>query len=245
MRQSINKWSKFNQLLFGQRCLLCATSHREPFGLCQACDRELPRLSAAHCPQCALPSPHSGDPAIAQLCGHCLQSPPAFDRARALFSYEHPVDAMLQRYKYQHKLHMAEHFAGRIAQALTAPAHPMPALPDLMIPMPLHPKRLSERGYNQSLEIARQLHKTLAVPLDATSCTRTRLTPPQASLPLKARVKNMKDAFACNRRLDGLRIALIDDVMTTGASLNALAKTIKVAGAVHVECWVIARTLPG
>lgn len=146
---------------------------------------------------------------------------------------------MLQRYKYQHKLHMAEHFAGYIAQTLTAQA-----LPDLMIPMPLHPKRLSERGYNQSLEIAKQLHKALAVPLDAVSCIRTRLTPPQASLPLKARVKNMKDAFACTRRFDGLRIALIDDVMTTGASLNALAKTIKAAGAEQVECWVVARTLP-
>lgn len=231
-------------MLFGQRCLLCATPHRERFGLCQACDSDLPRLSASHCPQCALPSPQNHHSATAQVCGHCLQSPPAFDRTRALFSYEHPVDAMLQRYKYQHKLHMAEHFASRIAQALTEPARTAQALPDLMIPMPLHPKRLSERGYNQSLEIARQLHKTLALPFDATSCTRTRLTPPQASLPLKARVKNMKDAFSCARRFDGLRIALIDDVMTTGASLNALAKTIKAAGAAQVECWVIARTLP-
>lgn len=220
-------------------------AHREPFGLCQACDSDLPRLSAAHCPQCALPASHGSHPATAQVCGHCLQSPPAFDRTRALFSYEYPVDAMLQRYKYQHKLHMAEHFAGRIAQALTDPVNNARALPDLMIPMPLHPARLSERGYNQSLEIAKQLHKTLAVPLDATSCIRTRLTPPQASLPLKARVKNMKDAFACTRRFDGLRIALVDDVMTTGASLNALAKTIKAAGAEQVECWVIARTLPG
>lgn len=239
MRQSINKWLKFNHLLFGQRCLLCAIPHFERFGLCQACDSDLPRLSAAHCPQCALPSYPDHRSATAQVCGHCLQSPPAFDRTRALFSYEYPVDAMLQRYKYQHKLHMAEHFAGHIAQTLAGQA-----LPDLMIPMPLHPTRLSERGYNQSLEIAKHLHKTLGVALDASSCIRTRLTPPQASLPLKARVKNMKDAFACTRRFDGLRIALIDDVMTTGASLNALAKTIKAAGAEQVECWVVARTLP-
>lgn len=212
--------------------MLCYAASAESHGLCPACAKDLPDLPSAHCPQCALLSPE------AHICGHCLRSPPAFDRTFALFSYEYPVDAMLQRYKYQHRLSMAAQLAELMAGRLNGNV-----LPDLLIPMPLHPLRLRERGFNQSLEIAKQLERHLAIEVD-TSCQRIKPSPPQASLPLKERVKNMKDAFTCNRRYDGLRIALIDDVMTTGASLHELAKTIKAAGANHVECWVVARTLP-
>jgi ComF family protein len=119
---------------------------------------------------------------------------------------------------------------------------------DLIIPMPMHPKRLQERGFNQALEIAKRVSSKLEIALDFTSCIRNKFTPPQASLPLKERVKNIHGVFSvkdtAKNNLKGLRVALIDDVMTTGASLNELAKTIKKAGASHVECWVIARTLP-
>jgi ComF family protein len=233
MRQLINNWSNINHMLFGRRCLLCAAHHRSTHGLCQACERDLPRLPDMHCPQCALFS------ATGLICGQCLQSPPMFDRTIAVFRYAHPVDAMLQRYKYQHRLHLAEPFADMLIDKL----HGRPS-PDLIIPMPLHPQRLKERGFNQSLEIARHLAERMQLPMETAAVVRTKLSPPQASLPLKARVKNMKQAFASTRRFDGLRIALVDDVMTTGASLNALAKTIKDAGAEQVECWVIARTLP-
>ncbi len=107
--------------------------------------------------------------------------------------------------------------------------------------MPMHPARLKERGFNQALEIAKVLGKEK---LDYKSAIRQKLTPPQASLPLKERVKNIKGAFKVNVDLTGKRIAISDDVMTSGASLNELAKTMKKAGAAHVECWVIARTLP-
>jgi predicted amidophosphoribosyltransferase len=110
--------------------------------------------------------------------------------------------------------------------------------------MPLHPRRLQERGFNQAVEIARIVGKKLKLEVDSQSCSRIKLSPPQVSLPLKERVRNMRGAFACNSSLDGLRIALLDDVMTTGASLNELAATVKKAGAVHVECWLVARTLP-
>ena len=116
--------------------------------------------------------------------------------------------------------------------------------PDRIVPMPLHPARLAERGFNQSQEIARLLAHPLQAPIDNTSCKRIKLAPPQASLPLKARIKNMRGAFRCEQPLDGERILLIDDVMTTGASLHALASTVKAAGASHVECWVVARTQP-
>jgi ComF family protein len=239
MQQLINNWSNINHLLLGRRCLLCAVTHREPHGVCKSCATELPRLPVTHCPQCALFS------ASGAVCGQCLQSPPAFDRTFAAFRYAYPLDSMLQCYKYQHQLHLAEQLAGLMLSVRTSetPTHHPP--PDLIVPMPLHPHRLRERGFNQSLEIARHLATQLKIPLEANAAVRTRLSPPQASLPLKARVKNMKQAFVCTGRFDGLRIALVDDVMTTGASLNELSRTFKNAGAKQVECWVIARTLPG
>ncbi len=109
--------------------------------------------------------------------------------------------------------------------------------------MPLHPQRLKERGFNQSLEIARLLSKPLEIPVRHV-CERIKFSAPQASLPMKDRVKNMKGAFICNEDLSGQNVILVDDVMTTGASLNALAKAVKAKGAAHVECWLIARTLP-
>lgn len=109
--------------------------------------------------------------------------------------------------------------------------------------MPMHAKRLKERGFNQALEIARLVSKQLKISLDYTTCQRTKYTPPQASLHLKERFKNIRGAFNCQKGLQDMRIAIVDDVMTTGASLNELAKTLKQAGASHVECWVIARTL--
>ena len=112
----------------------------------------------------------------------------------------------------------------------------------------MHPTRLKQRGFNQALEIAKiadkVLNQTTKTKLDYKSVTRQTLTPPQASLPLKERVKNIKGAFKVSANLSGKRIAIVDDVMTTGASLNELAKTLKQAGATHVECWVIARTPP-
>lgn len=146
---------------------------------------------------------------------------------------------MLQRYKYSHALNMAHTFAELLLRRL-----PDATQPDLLIPMPLHARRLRERGFNQAVEIARLVAARRGLKLVMDACARTRFAAPQVSLPLKQRVKNMRDAFSCSMRLDGLRVALLDDVMTTGASLNALAKTVKAAGAAHVECWVIARTLP-
>lgn len=149
------------------------------------------------------------------------------------------MDSLLQRYKYGHRLAMAQTFGGLMTNAYAAQPRP-----DVLIPMPLHAQRLRERGFNQASEIGRVVSKQLAIKLDTKSCSRIKLSPPQVSLPLKQRVKNMRNAFHCETRLDGLRVALLDDVMTTGASLNALAKTVKAAGAIHVECWVVARTLP-
>ena len=155
----------------------------------------------------------------------------------AALRYEFPIDALMQRYKYGTSLQFAHLFSDLFLGKSALDAV------DLLIPMPLHPQRLQERGFNQSLEIAKIIAKQRQIPLDYQSVVRTKLTPPQASLPLKERAKNIKGVFAVNANLTGKRIAIVDDVMTSGASLNELAKTLKKAGASHVKCWVVAKTL--
>ena len=139
-------------------------------------------------------------------------------------------------------LHLANTFANLLIAKKLA-SHKRVKKIDLIMPMPMHPSHLQARGFNQALELARIIAKNMQLQLDYSSCQRTKLTPPQASLPLKERIKNIQGVFNCSQDLKGLSIALVDDVMTTGASLNELAKTLKKAGAAHVECWVIARTL--
>ena len=229
-----DKWLKFKHMLkvslFPQACLLCSASDGGDFGICTDCLNELPH-HASCCPQCGLLSFEG------QLCGACIASPPDFDATKAAFTYQYPISQVLQQYKYNQQLFLAETFSELMLNNLQANNI------DLIIPMPLHPSRLQERGFNQSLEIARIIGKRLNVPITSQAVARIKQSPPQASLPLKERVKNMKGAFACYEDLSGLRIALIDDVMTTGASLNALAKAVRAKGAAHVECWLIARTL--
>ncbi len=152
------------------------------------------------------------------------------------------MDSLLQHYKYKETLHLANTFASLVIDK--KPSFTTNNKIDLIIPMPMHATRLKERGFNQALEVARLISKSMQIKLDYTSCQRTKYTPPQASLPLKQRIKNIRGVFKCQQNLQDLNIAVVDDVMTTGASLNELAKTLKQAGATHVECWVIARTLP-
>jgi len=171
-------------------------------------------------------------------CGQCLNHTPFFDNTQALFQYGFPIDAVLQQFKYNKQLSSADFFTHLILQHWTKPQDI-----DRLIPMPMHPARLGERGFNQSLEVAKQLSKPWSLPLDFDSCSRVKNTPPQATLSLKARIDNVKNAFACQGRLNGEHVLILDDVMTTGATLNALAKALKQAGASRVSCWVIARSV--
>jgi len=234
----MNNWLKINQTLnfgslskriFKQNCLMCAAPANNTLTLRQICIDSLPRAPSPSCQQCGLATQ-------GELCGGCLNNPPHYDATTALFSYAYPADAILQHYKYNNALYLSQTFGHLLAEEI------VPFNIDVIIPMPLHPSRLQERGFNQSLEVAKVIAKQLNLVIDATSCSKTKNTPPQASLPLKERLKNMKGAFSCQPLMAGKHVALIDDVMTTGASLNALAKTIKQAGAAKVSCYVLART---
>lgn len=214
-----------------QACALCAAPTGSAL-ICAACAGALPRMGLA-CPRCALPSVHDG------LCGQCLADPPAFERSQAAFVYAFPLDRLVQSFKYHGTLAYASWFAQAMQEQRAEP----PAA-DLLIPVPLARGRQRERGFNQALEVARPLSRWTGIPLLADDAVRVRETPPQASLPWAERAQNIRGAFACSASLAGKRAIVIDDVMTTGASLAEFAQTLKRAGAVSVENWVIARTLP-
>ncbi len=144
-------------------------------------------------PQCGLPSTNN------LICGACIASPPDFDATKSIFRYEYPISQLVQHYKYGQQLHLANLFAKLLQHKLSAHK-----LPDLIIPMPLHPKRLTERGFNQSLEVAKILGKALNIPVDYTTCLRTKYSPPQASLHLRQRTTNIKGTFACTKITDWL-----------------------------------------
>jgi len=208
----------------GGDCLLCG-EESGPELLCAACAAELPAL-AEHCPQCALPSPAGA------VCGSCLDRPPHYDRTLALWRYEFPCDRLVQALKYRARLALSGFFARSLA------SRPLPEV-DLIVPMPLHPKRLAERGFNQALEIARHLGR----PIEPRGVLRVKHTLPQTDLPYEERAKNVRGAFLCKPDLSGASVAVLDDVMTTGATLNELARALKRAGATRVENLVIARAV--
>jgi ComF family protein len=156
-----------------------------------------------------------------------------------VFGYAFPLDKLIQVMKYGEHLALANAFAEKLARRID-----QNNLPDYVIAIPLHPNKLRERGFNQSLLLAEKVSRELNIKILPHACQRVRDTPSQSSLKWKERDKNVRDAFRCDVDLTGKRIALVDDVMTTGASLNALAKVIKNSGATHIETWIIARTLP-
>ena len=230
MRLSRSVARRFN-LRLGQDCLLCGATSVSDI-LCTACAADLPQLPQPACPRCALPTPNG------EICGHCLRKPPHYDATRAAYRYDFPLDKLIQSFKYAHRLALGAYFG----QQLSALGEGIAG--DLIIPLPLHPERLRERGFNQALELARPVSKAWRLPIDATSCSRSRNTTAQANLPWRERVKNMRGAFHCATDLAGKRIILVDDVMTTGASLNECARTLKLHGAREVSVLLVARALP-
>lgn len=219
------------ELLFGGSCFLC--KGKADALLCESCNADLPRLGAELCPRCALASPAGA------VCGRCLTQPPHYDATYAALAYRFPADVMVQSLKFRSELALAPFFAKLLAEKL-AGSEAM----EFILPVPLSAARLRERGYNQALEIARDVAGATRARLAPEICERARDTPSQTNLPLTERATNVRGAFHCPRLVEGARIAVLDDVMTTGATLDEIAATLKRAGAARVVNWVVARTFP-
>lgn len=230
MEESLSILPRLWQLLLPQDCLLCGAP-AGPGLLCGECLAELPRLGEP-CPVCAEASP------AGQICGACLKRAPAFDGSRAAFRYAFPTDKLVQALKYQHRLGVAAFFANAMLSAGRPEG-------DLILPLPLAARRLRERGFNQAVEIARPLAQATAIPLVLDACRRTRDTLSQATLPWQARRRNVRGAFECALDLTGMTVIVVDDVMTSGATLDEFAATLKARGAARVVNWVACRALRG
>ena len=210
---------------FGGSCFLCRGAAAGL--LCAACDAELPRLAGPRCPRCALDSPRG------EVCGRCLSEPPHYDATVAALAYEFPADALVHSLKFRGELVLAEHLGAILGRCIAAQDV------DSVIAVPLSADRLRSRGYNQAVEIARHVARR-SVDLDL--CVRERDTPAQMDLPYAERRRNVRGAFRCTRALPGASVAVVDDVMTTGETLNEIAHQLKKAGAARVVNWVVART---
>jgi ComF family protein len=222
----------FTQWIFGGTCLLCRGAADRGL-LCAACDADLPRLKGALCPRCALPS------TAGAICGRCLARPPRYDATVAALEYRFPADVLVHALKFRGELGLAA-LLGRLLAGRIAPDPPV----HLILPVPLAARRLRERGYNHALEIARYVASATGARLAPEACERSRDTPAQIGLPWAERATNVRGAFRAPRPLDGATIAVLDDVMTTGATLDEIAGVLKDSGAARVVNWVVARTFP-
>lgn len=217
-------------------CLLCAEDSQRPIDLCLHCEQSLPWLGH-HCQRCAYPL---AEPQT--LCGQCQQQLPSFSRTVAAWSYRHPVDQLISQFKYRrqysHGRVLGQLFAGVIQEH-----YRHQALPTLIVPTPLHWRRRFTRGFNQCEQLSLQLSKTLDVPLFH-GLRRIRYGPPQQGLTAESRHSNLYQAFKVkpSKQLQGATIALVDDVMTTGATAQTISRALLEAGAAEVHVWCLART---
>ena len=261
-RQALRWLAAGAQWLLPARCLVCAEAGDAGLDLCAACHSALPRNDLA-CPRCALPM---GLPAAVQLpvaarasaaavpareqwpspaacatgppamCAACLQRPPPLDATWAAFLYAAPLDRLLPRYKFHGDL-----AAGRLLAQLMAQAWSGDVRPQALVRVPLHPARLRRRGYDQALELARPLATALDLPLRCDLLQRVRATAAQSELDAAARRRNLRGAFRAGGRGLPAHVALVDDVMTTGATVHAAAEALRRAGVARVDAWVCAR----
>lgn len=219
--------------LLAPRCIACAQAPGEP--LCAGCAADFFAADARRCRHCALRLPAA---TAADACADCLRAPPQFDATVALADYAPPVSGMVLALKYGHRLELARVFGRLLAARLRREE-----LADVLLaPVPLAFERLSERGFNQAREIGRALAGALRLPLHADLLLRTRHTPAQESLKRDERRRNVRGVFAVRGAVAGRTVVVIDDVMTSGGTLDEIARVLKAAGAMRVLNLIVART---
>ncbi len=217
--------------IYPPRCVLCGQPGKDGYDLCPGCRSDLPR-NLNPCLRCGTPLTDG-----ATVCGPCQRTPPPFEQSVIPFRYAQPLNYLLQQLKFHQQLHLAPLLAGLLAETIAVRDMP---LPELILPVPLHRTRLRERGYNQALELAKPLSRQLSLPLSITGIKRSRATPAQTSLKGKERRKNLRGAFEVTCKLPA-HIAILDDVVTTAATVTELARTLKKSGVERVEIWAMAK----
>jgi ComF family protein len=233
---------KFNYLqtllrhIYPQNCLLCGADADPKTRFCDACYSSLPFNHHA-CPRCALPLPPAT--AAGTRCGACLNKRLPYHTCHTALRYEPPSNQLIAQLKFRHKLHLTLPLAQLIIDRLGELKNP----PDLLLPVPLHQQRMRERGFNQALELGRVVSNKYGIPLDSRLVKRTRDTKAQSDLNEQLRRTNLRHAFRVYGSLKGTRVAIIDDVITTGSTINEMSKTLKRSGASEITVWAVARSV--
>jgi len=227
--------ARIGRALLPPRCLVCGQAGSAGHDLCAACIAALP-WNEACCARCGLPMPEA-----TPACGRCLRKPPPLDRVIAVFRYAFPAAELLPRLKFHQDLAAGRELAAAMRAHIARILDESPPRPQALIAVPLHPSRLRQRGYNQALELARPLASAFAIPLLVDGLRRVRATPAQSELGALARRRNPRGAFAVGDGKLPAHVALVDDVMTTGATLHECARALRHAGVQRVDAWVAAR----
>lgn len=223
-----------NCININHNCYLC--DQPSSTMLCRGCQHDLPWLTHC-CAVCALPlATHSS----ALICGQCLRKPPDFAACQAAFHYQFPINPILPAIKQRRQLYHLNWLCAALVTRLRATPQ---AWPDIIMPIPSHASRLLWRGFNPPSLIARQLSSRLSIPVNVNSLRKSIATPHQMGMPAKARKRNLKNAFTYQGRRYR-HVVLVDDIMTTGTTLNEAARTLHQQGIERVDCWVLARTPP-
>ncbi len=229
----VNNWLKFEHY-----CALCDERCETGQTICGACEAELPWLRE-QCSVCALPLPMSH-----LTCGECQKRPPAFDQVAVPWRFAFPVDTLISRFKHQAQWPSGRLLAEQMARHLLYAFDEGLPRPDMLLPVPLAPRRLRQRGFNQAQMLADWLRPALDIGVRADLLQRIQDTQSQQELDAAARRRNLRQAFALSDEVQvrGRHVAVIDDVLTTGATAEALARLLKRAGAVRVDIYCLART---
>lgn len=238
--QLTNSRSLLTCLLPPQACLGCRTPVYRELALCEDCESELP-WQPPGCEQCGL---SAGETLHVGRCFHCQQSPPAFDHCHSVFAYEHPVADMIRRFKDHGVFAPARCLATLLAAAFRQYYLEQGLWPDMLAPVPLHNRKIRTRGFNQSVWMARFVHRRTGVPLSLRACVRRATPHSQRGLRAQARKLNMQDVFCAGADADltaGRHIAIIDDVVTTTATANAMSQVLRQHGAARIDVWALAR----
>lgn len=231
-------FSEIKFLLMPSFCSLCANLTTNTLDLCSSCEIKLPWITNA-CSRCSTPLFHKNQNSI--ICGACINQPPSYNICIVPWKYQSPLENLLMGMKFFGKLSYAYLLGSLLARVLQT-HYQNKQLPECIIPVPLHRYRIRERGYNQALELARPIAKTLHLPIDVKNCNRILATAAQTSLQKKQRITNVKNAFAI-KPINYNHVAVIDDVITTGSTVHELCLALRKQGVSRIDVWCCARTM--